>query len=608
MMSGDNVETRTAVIELPREGFRLESGEFLHSLEIAYETYGELAPEKDNVIFICHALSGDAHVAGISSEDGRQGWWDEMVGPGKGIDTNLYFVICANILGGCKGTTGPSSVNPSDGRPYGSRFPKITVGDIVAAHLALLKHLQIDSLAAIVGGSFGGMQVLEWIIRYPDTVRSCICVASATSLSAQALAFDVVGRKAITSDPSWRRGDYYESGDKPVAGLAQARMIGHITYLSQAMMDEKFGREKKTRDAAFDGERESFSSDFQVESYLDYQGSKFVDRFDANSYLHITSAMDEFDLGCRYGGLSKAFAGIKSRILIVALSSDWLFPPEQSKEIANGLLAAGKNVSYMELVAPHGHDAFLVDIEHLATAIRAFLPWVGGRDGRGAAAAGCAAGVTPGASGSGSLDVARYIRKGARVLDLGCGNGGLLQHLAETNGSWGLGVDCDLEHVISVIDRGVNVFHSDIDEGLSVIPDDSYDVVVLNDILQAVKRPRDVLRETLRIAGECVVSFPNFGNWAHRLSLLAMGRMPKGRTLPFEWYNTPNIHLFTLKDFVDLCAGDNIKVAGIGCYYGCFLSRLLGLLGFRNAGADRVTVRICRAGKSEAGGKNEGVA
>lgn len=594
-----NVKTQIAKINLPEGGFRLECGRILPELVVAYETYGKLNDNRDNVIFICHALSGDAHVAGVH-EDGSVGWWDEMVGPGKPLDTNLYFVVCANILGGCKGTTGPSSVNPATGKPYGSSFPRITVGDIIEVHLELLKHLGIEKIAALVGGSFGGMQVLEWVVKHPDTVNRGICVASATSLSAQALAFDVVGRKVITSDPDWRSGDYYDEGVQPERGLAQARMIGHITYLSQEMMSQKFGRERKGGEAGAGQAADTFSTDFQVESYLDHQGDKFTDRFDANSYLHITRAMDEFDLGSRYGSLEKAFEAIKAKVLIVALSEDWLFPPSQSKEIANGLLKAGKNVSYCELIAPHGHDAFLVDICNMGDVMKAFLPWVSGTGNDQAREDRIQGRAVDSGKARDFFAVARMINKGARVLDLGCGDGALLQYLADTVEARGVGVDLDLEHVISVIDRGLDIYQSDIDEGLAAIPDDSYDCVVLNDTLQVVQKPRKALNEALRIARECIITFPNFGNWSHRLRLLLGGRMPKSGSLPFEWYNTPNIHLFTLRDFVELCSCDGIRVVDVDCHYCCSVGKLLGLLGLRNAGADRVTIKIARGGERAA--------
>src|ERR1035437_5637500 len=366
------VETKNVAIRLPPEGLVLENGESLPELQVAYESYGALAPAGDNVIYICHALTGDAHVAGYHSpQDKKSGWWDAMVGPGKGIDTNRFHVICANILGGCMGTTGPSALNPRTLRPYGSSFPAITTGDMVHVQYLLLQHLGIQRLAAVIGGSFGGMQVLEWIRRYPLVVDKGVCIASAMSLSAQALAFDIVGRNAIQADAAWADGDYYGKAQTPVQGLAQARMIGHITYLSSENMKLKFGREKK----AIREPLPRFATPFQVESYLDYQGSKFVDRFDANSYLHITEAMDIFDLAENCADPAEVFRSVDPRthVLVVALSSDWLFPPEQSLSVARALVRAGKHVSYCLLPSPYGHDAFLVEVEHLTDVLRTFL-------------------------------------------------------------------------------------------------------------------------------------------------------------------------------------------------------------------------------------------
>lgn len=586
------VKTQVARMTLPTGGFKLESGKTLSEITIAYETYGVLSPAKDNGVFICHALSGDAHVAGYHDEsEASQGWWNEMVGPGKGIDTDHYFVICANILGGCKGTTGPSSLNPATGKPYGSGFPPVTVGDIVGVHSLLLQHLGVQRLAAVVGGSFGGMQVLEWAIRYPAMIARAICIASATRLSTQALAFDIVGREAIVSDPDWQGGDYYDTGRSPGRGLAQARKIGHITYLSQEMMERKFGRE---RTAPRSGSELDFHTNFQVESYLEHQGCKFLERFDANSYLHITKAMDEYDLGERFGSLEKAFAAIRAKVLVVALSSDWLFPAEQSVDIANGLLRAGKPVSYCHLQAPHGHDAFLVDVEHLADVLRAFMPWVDKEEQEQEPEVG-----SPMTAGDEDRRrdfqiMVDMVQPGTRVLDLGCGNGDLLSLLHQKRGIRGLGVDMDLAAVIDVMDKGHDTFQEDIDEGLAMIPDGAYDYAILGETLQTVRKPRFVLREMLRVARTGIVSFPNFGKLSHRVRLCGSGRMPKGGALPFEWYDTPNIHLFTLNDFVDICRADGITIAKMVCISDCALARLLVSLGLRNLGADRVLVQITR--------------
>jgi homoserine O-acetyltransferase len=593
------VQTQFAQIALPAEGFRLEGGGALPALTIAYETYGELSARRDNVIFICPTLTSDAHAAGRHdpADEKTRGWWDEMIGPGKGIDTCHYHVVCANILGGCMGTTGPSAVNPRTGRPYGATFPRITLRDIVNAHRLLLGHLGIERLAAVIGGSLGGMQALDWAVRFPDTIERCVCIAAASSLSAQALAFDIVGRNAITADPNWRKGDYYGTGYTPADGLAQARRIGHITYLSQEMMDRKFGRER--REGASAEATSHFRSSFEVERYLDHQGAIFVKRFDANSYLHITAAMDEYDLLDYGGSLEEVFEPVNANVLIVALSADWLFPPEQSIELANALLRAGKPVSYCRLHAPHGHDAFLVDIEHLTEAIRAFLPWVGG-GGRGARRAGRgAAGAEPARADAQRREEYGYIldmiRPGSRVLDLGCGSGELLSLLAAKRGISGIGVEIDLRQVIDVIDRGHSIFQGDIDAGLAMIPDGAYDYAILSETLQVVRDPRLVLNEMLRVARKGIVSFPNFGMWRHRLQLLCSGRMPKNERLPYEWYDTPNIHLFTLRDFCDLCHQNGFEVLKAVCLPAGRISRALLALGFENLGADRVLAKIAKA-------------
>jgi len=584
------VSTQIANIELPQDGFMLSSGARLPELQIAYETYGTLSPEHDNVIFICHALTGDAHVAGaLDTEDGPRGWWDDMVGPGRGIDTDYYYVVCANILGGCRGTTGPRSINPQTGKPYGITFPRFSVCDVVRAHRLLLQHLGIKRLAAVVGGSFGGMQALEWTLRYPDEIDRCICIASAASLSAQALAFDIVGRSAITGDPDWAGGHYLAEGRHPRRGLALARMIGHITYLSSGMMARKFGRERGR--CINDGDKTDFRSDFQVASYLDYQGEKFVNRFDANSYLYITDAMDEYDLAEQHGSPEEAFAKLKARTLIVALSEDWLFPPTQSIELANALLRSEKSVSYCRLHAPHGHDAFLVDIAHLAETIRAFLPWVRSH------AVDVAPGDSPdprvGVDSREHARIASMIRPGSRVLDIGCGRGELLERVIRERDATGLGVDIDIRQVIQGIDAGLDMFQADIDSGLAMIPDRAYDYAVLSETLQVVRHPQAVLREMLRVAREGIVSFPNFANWRHRLRL-GMGRMPKGGALPFEWYDTPNIHLFTLRDFITLCRQEDITILETVCTADHHVGRWLTAAGMTNLGADRVLVRIAR--------------
>ncbi|MGE4170097.1 MAG: homoserine O-acetyltransferase [Candidatus Margulisiibacteriota bacterium] len=342
----------------------LESGQTLSPVTIAYETYGELNADKTNAILICHAFSGDAHVS-------EGGWWDAMVGPGKPLDTDRYFVVCSNVLGGCKGTTGPASVNPETGQPYALSFPVVTIGDMVTVQKALIDHLGITRLKLVIGGSMGGMQALEWAIKYPNSVAACVPIASTPRLSPQALAFDAVGRSAITADPKWDNGTYYGQSS-PVHGLAIARMIGHITYLSDESMSLKFGRKlQQKNDYGYD-----MTTDFEVESYLKYQGDKFVGKFDPNSYLYLTKAISYFDLEKKYGSLEAAFSRCLAKFLVVSISSDWLYTPKQSKDVVKVLMKLGKAVTYADVQSPFGHDAFLIDNPQLFELVRSYLEQV----------------------------------------------------------------------------------------------------------------------------------------------------------------------------------------------------------------------------------------
>ncbi|MCP4748341.1 MAG: homoserine O-acetyltransferase [Desulfobacteraceae bacterium] len=350
----------------------LESGRSLPSVTIVYETYGEPNEDKSNAILICHALSGDHHAAGYHDpHHSHMGWWDAMIGPKKAFDTEKYWVICSNIIGGCKGSTGPGSINPAKAKPYGLDFPLVTIGDMVKCQRHLIDHLGIEKLYSIAGGSMGGFQVMEWALRYPARVGSAICIASCAGLSTQAIAFNTVGRSAITRDPQWRQGNYNHKG--PETGLAIARMVGHITYLSQILLDSKFGRKLQSADRL----RYNFSTEFAIESYLNHKGSAFTERFDANSYLFITRAMDYFDIKRSYGSLKKAFAKVTSRFLFVSYSTDWLFPTGQSLEMVRALLSNGKNVSFIEIDSPYGHDAFLVEGEKLTRILTGFLKGAG---------------------------------------------------------------------------------------------------------------------------------------------------------------------------------------------------------------------------------------
>ncbi|MDW7732952.1 MAG: homoserine O-acetyltransferase [Methanolobus sp.] len=352
------------------EDLRLDSGKVLKGVSLAYETYGSLNADRSNAILVCHALSGDAHAAGWHPGDRKPGWWDTLIGPGKALDTGKYFVICSNILGGCKGSTGPSSINPETGKPYGLDFPVITIGDIVRAQKQLTDHFGIQKLFAVIGGSMGGVQVLQWTASYPKSIAKAIAIATTARSSPQQIAFNEVARIAIASDPDWNKGDYY-SGTQPVRGLALARMIGHITYLSDDSMQEKFGRRLQNKDN-FDF---NIDFDFEVESYLHYQGQSFTRRFDANSYLYITKALDYFDMS-KNGSLKEGLKDVEAKFLVIAVSSDWLYPPYQSREIVAALSANDKEAVYREIESNYGHDAFLLESGHLNYLISNFLSHV----------------------------------------------------------------------------------------------------------------------------------------------------------------------------------------------------------------------------------------
>jgi homoserine O-acetyltransferase len=364
------VETQSWTFSEPP--LELDCGRSLSPVTQAYETYGELSPERDNAILIFHALSGDAHVAGYHTpEDHRPGWWDTMVGPGKAFDTNRYFVICANIIGGCKGSTGPASINPATGRPYGPDFPILTLSDMVRAQERLVTHLGIEKLLAVAGGSMGGMMALDWAVRYPERVAAVLAIATTARITAQSIAFNEVGRQAIMADPHWNEGDYYD-GPSPESGLAVARMIGHITYLSDEQMHRKFGRRLQDRESL----RYDFGTEFQVESYLRYQGNSFVRRFDANSYLLITKAIDYFDLANGHRSLVESLERARADFLVVSFTSDWLFPTEQAKELVRALQANGLLTTFLEISSNYGHDAFLLPNDELSAAVGGFLSHV----------------------------------------------------------------------------------------------------------------------------------------------------------------------------------------------------------------------------------------
>ena len=360
------VETQFYTFAQPPDELVLESGERLGPVTLAFETYGSLNKDKSNAILIVHALSGDAHAAGFHRGDKDPGWWDNMIGPGKAFDTEKYFVICSNVIGGCQGSTGPSSINPKTNKPYGLDFPVITIKDMVEAQRHLIDYLDIGRLLAVAGGSMGGMQVLEWMVSYPKRVRTAIPIATTIRHSPQQIAFNEVGRQAIMADPNWKNGHYY-GGPVPARGLAVARMIGHITFMSDKSMAEKFGRRFRNDRQDF-----KFTADFEVEGYLRYRGDKFVKRFDANSYLYVTKAIDYFDVS-RGKRLSEVFKGIDARVLVIAFKSDWLYPAYQSQEIVKACKLAGLDVTYCEIDSTYGHDAFLLEADEETHLIKYFL-------------------------------------------------------------------------------------------------------------------------------------------------------------------------------------------------------------------------------------------
>lgn len=547
---------QSVTFEQPLE---LQLGGRLPSVTVAYETYGRLSTAHDNAVLVCHAISGDSHVARHDEED-DPGWWDIMVGPGKPIDTERLFVICPNLLGGCRGTTGPGSLNPFTGKPYGRDFPTVTVADMVQVQAWLLDHLNIRQLLAVAGGSLGGHQALTWAVRHPDRVRSVVALATSARLTAQALAFDVVGRNAILRDPHFHNGQYYEKPQGPDVGLALARMIGHITYLSPEAMTEKFEADRlQPRDVAVE-----FEKKFSVGSYLGYQGAKFVERFDANSYVTLSLAMDLFDLGNTPEKLAETFRAARCRWLVVSFSSDWLFPPSQSRDIVNALLANHAPVSCCNVPSACGHDAFLLedDFKVYGEMTRAFLGNL--------AATPMVPPPTDGPHGPMSifhqhrLDYDRIVElvpAGASVLDLGCGSGGLLARLRQGNHRRLVGVELDENNILTCVGRGLDVVHADLNKGLGPFANGEFDCVILSRTLQAVFDVEGVLSEMLRVGRACIVSIPNFGYHALRRMLAETGRAPKSAgVLPFEWYNTPNIRFFTIADFEDFCRTKCIRV------------------------------------------------
>ncbi len=530
----------------------LDCGVTLMNVDVAYETYGSLNRDATNAILVLHAFSGDAHAAGISKETGQPGWWAAMIGPGLAFDTDRYFVISSNVLGGCRGTTGPSSFEPATGQRYAMRFPVITIADMVRLQKMLVEHLGIERLLAVAGGSMGGMQALEWAVAYPDSVAAAIPIAATSRHSAQQIAFNEVGRQAIMADPDWSEGNYYDARP-PARGLAVARMVGHITYMSDASMRQKFGRRLRDKDAfGYD-----FSVDFEVESYLRYRGSQFVNRFDANSYLYITKAMDYFDLSAGRATLASAFDRTRARFLVLSFTSDWLYPTYQSLETVSALRSRNADVAFCELTSTYGHDAFLVETEQQREMVTGFLHSIHGQASTALPPTSAPEGKTEISTRRDYAMIAELVEPGSRVLDLGCGEGELLAWLREHKGIEAQGVEIDSNKVGRAIARGVSVYQSDIEQGLADYPAATFDFVILSQTLQEMRYPLRVLREMLRVGRHAIVAFPNFGHWTTRLAHLSSGRAPRTKLFPFDWYESPNLHFLTVEDFVSLCRSQN---------------------------------------------------
>jgi homoserine O-acetyltransferase len=524
---------KTAVFPEP---LKLRHGEVLPGVEVAYETYGTLNAKRDNAILICHAITGDSHPARHDPDDDL-GWWEGMVGPGKALDTERFFVICSNVLGGCRGTTGPVTINPETGKPYGSDFPLVTVEDMVDVQKRLVDLLGISHLRAVVGGSLGGHQVLSWATRYPDYVETAVVIAASARLTAQAIAFDVVGRNAIQTDPSFHDGQYYSTGEFPSTGLALARMLGHITYLSSDAMTRKFDLDRHApRDIVTD-----FEKRFSVGSYLAYQGKQFVGRFDANSYVAVTLAMDNFDLGDTREARLDSIRNASCDWLMISFSSDWLFPPAQSRELVALATSLGQSVSYCEIDTDGGHDSFLLqqDIDQFAPLVAAKL--------------GATSPMTPRASTE-DHRILELIPAGSSVLDLGCGEGDLLAKLKARGSPLLCGVEVSTHLIAATMQHGVDAIDYDLNIGLPEFATDRFDYVVLSSTLQAVPNVERLLEDALRVGKRAIVSFTNFAHRTLREMFGIQGRAPKAPgSYSYEWYNTPNRRFPSIRDMLDLC-------------------------------------------------------
>ncbi|HBE70550.1 MAG TPA: homoserine O-acetyltransferase [Planctomycetaceae bacterium] len=589
--------------QLPGE-FKLQRGGVLHDVDCAYETWGELNSSATNAVLVCHAISGDSHAARHDPTD-SPGWWDTLIGPGKAIDTDRFFVICPNVLGSCNGTTGPSSrrrvesggeiaglsatacgaasssANSSSAAsitgesttdepvdehmlPWGAEFPDITILDMVRLERKLTESLGIKRLRAVVGGSLGGHQALTWATAFPGSTDLCIAIASSPRLTSQALGFDVIARNAIQTDPHFAGGQYYSRPNKPDTGLAIARMLGHITYLSSAAMESKFELDRHDpRHIA-----SQFEQRFSIGSYLAHQGQKFTTRFDANSYITLSTAMDLFDLGGDAQNLQQSFSRCDCEFLIISFSSDWLFTPEQSLDIVEALTMLDKPVTYAEITTPAGHDAFLIERD-----ISQYAPLVAAKLADHTSAATVA--LQPFKTDSGresKLTVASeqieqqlldLIEPGTSVLDLGCGDGRLLEELSRRGHQRLVGVEVAQDGIHAAARRGLNVIDYDLNQGLPAFADSQFDFVVLSETLQIVANIQSLLMEMLRVGENVIVGFSNFAHRKLREDFVIRGRSPRSQGLyGHAWYNTPNRRFPSIADVSDLCTTCHAEIIG----------------------------------------------
>jgi homoserine O-acetyltransferase len=521
----------------------LELGGRLSDVRCAFETWGTLNGDASNAVLVCHAVSGDSHAARHDGSD-APGWWDDLIGPGKPIDTDQLFVVCPNVLGGCRGTTGPGDLCPETGRPFGADFPRITVGDMVTVQKMLAEHLGIRRWRAIVGGSLGGHQAMSWVARYPDCTDMCAVIASSARLTSQALGFDIIGRNAIQTDPHFYGGQYYDQPKRPDTGLAIARMLGHITYLSTESMEKKFNADRHDpREIAT-----IFEQRFSIGSYLAHQGEKFTTRFDANSYVTLTMAMDLYDLGSDRLQLMETFNDAECEFLIVSFSSDWLFTTEQSHDIVNAITALDKPVTYVEITTPHGHDSFLIDED-----IRKYAPLIRARVG----------GVDETVDQISEVEqlILGEIPSNASVLDLGCGDGHLLAELKRRGHQKLVGVEVAQDNILKAGCRGLNIIDYDLNNGLPAFIDYQFDIVVLSATLQAVANVEMLFEEMVRVGRRVIVSFPNFAYRTLREAYAVGGRSPKAPgEFAFEWYDTPNRRFPSIADVHDLCREKSLRL------------------------------------------------